>query len=68
MKLERDLNPRGAHGNTLVMRRSPAVPSLHDCFGRVRRAKAKPLRGRYASLDTPYTTREMAAIEATGAK
>ena len=22
MKLERDLNPRGAHGNTLVMRRS----------------------------------------------
>ena len=24
--------------------------SLHDCLGRVRRVKAKPLRGRFASL------------------
>jgi hypothetical protein len=27
------------------------VPSLHDCLDHVRRVKAKPLRGRYASLD-----------------
>ena len=32
--------------------------SLHDCLGRVRRVKAKPLRGRFASLDTTATARE----------
>jgi len=29
-----------------------SVPSLHDCLGPVRRVKARPLRGRFASLDT----------------
>ena len=31
--------------------------SLHDCLGRVRRVKAKPLRGRFASLDTAATAK-----------
>jgi hypothetical protein len=45
-----------------------AVPSLHDCLGHVRRVKARPLRGRCASLDTSATARGMAAIEGTGEK
>jgi hypothetical protein len=31
--------------------------SLHDCLDRVRRVKAKPLRGRFASLDTAATAK-----------
>lgn len=31
------------------------VPSLPGCPGRVRRVKVKPLRGRYANLDTSPT-------------
>jgi hypothetical protein len=31
--------------------------SLQDCLGRVRRVKAKPLRGRFASLDTAATAK-----------
>jgi hypothetical protein len=31
--------------------------SLHDCLGRVRRVKAKSLRGRFASLDTAATAK-----------
>lgn len=42
-----------------------AVPSLHDFLGHVRRVKAKPLRGRFASLDTAAMARGIAAIEAT---
>lgn len=42
-----------------------AVPSALDCLGHVRRVKAKPLRGRFASLNTAATAREMAAIEGT---
>jgi hypothetical protein len=45
-----------------------AVPSLHDCSGRVSRVKATPLRGRCASLDTSAAARGMAAIEGTGEK
>ena len=42
------------------------MPSLHDCLGHVRRVKARPLRGRFASLDTSAMARGMAAIEGTG--
>ena len=34
-----------------------AVTSLRDCLGHVRRVKAGPLRGRFASLDTAATAR-----------
>jgi hypothetical protein len=40
--------------------------SLLDCLGRVLRVKAKPLRGRFASLDAEVTARGMAAIEEDG--
>jgi hypothetical protein len=38
-----------------------------NCLGRVRRVKAKPLRGRCASLDTTATAKGMAATRRTGA-
>jgi hypothetical protein len=37
-----------------------------DYLGRVRRVNDKPLRGRFASLDTAATARGMAAIEEDG--
>jgi hypothetical protein len=37
-----------------------------DYLGRVRRVNDKPLRGRFASLDTAATARGMAAIEGDG--
>jgi len=40
--------------------------SQHNDLGRVRRVKARPLRGRFASFDTAATTRGMAAIEEDG--
>ena len=40
--------------------------SLLDCLGRVCPVKAKPLRGRFASLDTTATARGMAAIKEDG--
>jgi hypothetical protein len=40
--------------------------SLHDDLNRVHRVKAKPLRGRFASLDTASTARGMAATRRTG--
>lgn len=45
-----------------------AVSSLLYRLGRGRRVKAKPLRGRCASLDTPASARRMAAIEGTREK
>jgi hypothetical protein len=45
-----------------------SVPSLHDCLGRVRRVKAKPLCGRFASLDTPHTARGMGTYRGDGGK
>ena len=66
MELKRGFEPATTYGYTLVMRRSCVVPSLHNCPGRVRRVKAKPLRGRFASPDTTPTAQGMAAIEGTG--
>jgi hypothetical protein len=43
-----------------------ASSSLPNCLGRDRRVKAKPLRGRFASLDTAATARGMAAIKEDG--
>ncbi len=59
---------RGVHGCSCRLPVKPLptghapdwpVPSssLHDCLGRVRRVKAKPLRGRFASLDTAATAK-----------
>jgi hypothetical protein len=61
----RDLLSVGGWGSG----RGGAVPSAHDCPGRVRRVKAKPLRGRCASLDTSaHGLRDLAPVEATGGK
>jgi len=40
--------------------------SPHDRLSRVLRIKAKPLRGRFASLDTSVMARGMAAMRRTG--